>query len=277
MKKNEALGILKVGTKLNNGAYICLVSLGELNFDTYQRKPIKAHVESIANGWDDMKANLLKLNIRDGKLYCFDGRQTSAAAAKRSMTKLEAIVFEGLTFQQEANLFFTHNDVPKKMNGWKKFFSAIAGGNLMRAELVEIVHRNNLTLPNDPNVHKMENADVTSSRALVEAWKIGGYQFVNKVCRILDKAWRDGSGKKANVYTDAKKIDMLRGLMNFLRNPAYSFIPDATILKVLKVTPPSEIRALANQQRSKGRIDAAQISAALVKVFITPKIARKAA
>jgi hypothetical protein len=265
MRTSKGSGILEVKTQLNNGGHICVVNLSKLEFGPYQRGVIELHTVNIAAKWDDRAANLLKISLRDGLLYCYDGRQTSTAAKLNGLETLEAIVFEGMTMEDEAKYFFIQNDVPKKMNGWNKFHASIMGGNKVLESIVKIVHKHKLTIPQDPGVEKVRHADVTSTRGLLEAYSMGGLPLVGRICKVMNEAWRDNLD--GNVYLDAKKTDMWRGLYRFLRDPDFDFLNDRTILTVLAAHTPAKIRKIANRMPSTGRIDACQITSALQYIF----------
>lgn len=277
MAKNmtKAVGVLETHKTFISGAIHCVVDLSKIYFASYQRDAISSHVKKISGNFDPKAANPLKINFRDGKLYCYDGRQTSAALIEKGHNRHDAIVFQGMTELDEARYFYIQNDVPRKMNGWTKFYANMMAGSDTLKEIQKIVHKNNLTLPRDPGVHKVGNADITSPRALLEAFAMqggGGTPLVDRMCRVLDKAWRlSPINKNSPVIPDAKKIDMLRGLMRFLDD--HQKLPMNTIIMVLKHHTPDVIRGMAKDMPSKGRIDSAQIKQAFEKIFNedTPK------
>lgn len=258
-------GIYTIICRMENGGFVAVVDLSTVHFADYQRAITATHVKKIQKDWNERAADMPKLSLRDGKLWCYDGQHTIHARLERGENKVWAIVFEGLTYTDEAKLFFIHNDVPKKMNGWVKFRADMNSGNAAKRRMLDIIHDFNLTVPGDPLVATAAHADVTSSRAVQEAFKRGGEPLLKLLCRIIGQAWRIDGKKTGPVQEAAKQIDLLRGLIHYLHANRESLDVKALIITLRRIGPEG-VREIANQQKSKGRIDAAQIREALEKL-----------
>lgn len=275
LKTNKALGILEVKAELLNGSFLCLVGLDRLHFPDYQRDAIGPHVKRITDGWDDKAANPVKVNIREARLNCFNGRQTSTAMLRRNMTRCDAIVFDGLTYEQEAHYFFVENNVPKKMDGWKKFHADRIGGNAVNQLILNTIHDHDLTVPGDPLVSKPANADVSKIGSILDAFKIGGMEMVDRICMLLDRVYRLPGRGKTPVQSAAKRTDFLRGLTLFLK--ANTELSNRSLVQAIRPYMAEDIRAIANGTPSKGRIDAPQIKRAYETIMEgTVKLAKAA-
>jgi hypothetical protein len=259
-----------------SAGYYCKIPFLVVNFADYQRKAIPAHVNKIADIFDIRAVGSLAISYRDGKLWCYDGRQRQAAMMKKGMTSHRAIIVTGLSYEDEARLFFWLNDVPRKMASWKKFDAQMKAGNMAyRLILKTIQHENNLTTPLHETIEVDNRADVTSTRAVLEAFQEIGIPGLNLVCRVLNEAWRMPptvvNGRaiiKGGVDPIAKRLDILRGLIAFIKE--HREIPDNTIIKVLRSPElsPRHVQAIAKRKKSKGRIDATQYRQAFEEIFI---------
>lgn len=258
LRVSKKLGIVKKKAELVGGGYLCVVALDSLHFDDYQRDAIGAHVKNIVGKFSAAACLPLQVNKRDGRLMCYDGAQRTSALLCKGHTQWDAIVYDGKTYEEEARLFFHLNDIPRQMNGWKKFFADIKAGNHAKQMMIDVIHKHRLTVPKDPGVRRQNDADVTSSRAVMEAVAKGGTPLLEQMCKVLDKSWRNG-GPKESVLDGAKKIDMLRGLINYLHTHKL----DNATLKTLKLLGPDGIREIANTMTTKTRPDAAAIAAAI--------------
>jgi hypothetical protein len=261
LKANAKAGIVEVKAKLLSGGWLCTVTIADLKFLNYQREELTSHVDKITGRFDRRKANPLLLSYRNGKLNCMNGRQTSAVLRNVKEPVWDAVVFNDMTYADEADMFFDFNDTPRKMGGWHKFFAKMRSklGQSNR-HILAIIHANRLTTPLDMDVNKQGNADVTSARIVSEAYNLGGEVLLDRLCQVLAKCWKSGGV----VSEDAKQLDLLRGLVKFLHNDNVPFHTTVCVLKTMTAT---HVREIANRMSSKGRIDAAQIRQALQSIM----------
>lgn len=260
----KAIGGLKVEGVTLAGAYNCKIPLDMVHFANYQRNAIKKHVERIAAGWIPLAARPLSISYRERTFWCYDGRQTLNAMMILGKTHADAIVATGLTYQKEAQLFFIQNDVPRKMNGWKKFSSSLEAGNDVNQKLITLANDYNLSTPLTHNVHHAERADITNVGTLTEPNRKGGLPLVEKVFIVLSCAWRT-DGKKSPVKSGAKGIDLIRGLFMFLHKN--QDLQMRTVVDTLRGMEPDYVRSIANRKKSRGRIDATQFRMAFETVL----------
>jgi len=239
----------------------------------YQRRVYPKHVANIVANWDIRAARPLALSLRNRRLMCYDGQQTQNALLDTNYVEHHATVLTGLTFEDECRLFFYLNDIPKKMAGWNKFDTAVKSNQPVYVKVLKAADKHRLTTPLHPNVHKATHADITCASILLYAFKRGGIHRVNQLCRILSTCWR--TGRTGPVQEGAKKITVLRGLVQFLMD--HDELPQKTIEMVLNNIGADELQKLANEQESKGRIDATQVKNALEGLFFNPPPSRRKA
>lgn len=230
------------------------VDIAGLLFDKYQRAGIPRH--KLNAKFDISKMPPLVCNLRDGGIYCLDGLQRYTQMLARNITQCFAVLYVGMSFEDEASLFFDLNDIPAKMNGWTKFYAAINAGSRINQLLLDTVHSFNLTVPRDPGVNKAAHADLKNVAVVLDAFALGAMPLVKKVCRVLSSCFRVGRG--GPVQETAKAYDFCRGMMQFLHESGNDL--DWTLLiPTLRHIGADGIRDIARHARSKGRIDAAQI------------------
>jgi hypothetical protein len=254
------IGVQQVLTgKLINGAYLAYVTPAAIAYPNYQRDEIKPHTKAIAKAWDFEFARPLLLSKREGRLNGFDGRQTATAAIiNGGVTKLLAFIWENWTYEREAQAFFVLNQVPKKMEGWKKFDADKKAGNSTNQLILNTLHNTGLTTPFHPQVAHPGLADIDKSNVVLDVVKKGGLPLLVSFAKAI-KGW-----KVEGVVPDtAKRTDFGRALRDLL----FAHQDDtAHVLRALKIVTPDQIRQLANTMESKGRIDATQIRLALEQV-----------
>lgn len=260
MKFPKSSGVVNVYGKLENGAYACKVQLTKLEYASYQRGLMMCHVNRILKDWDVTAARLLCCSWRDGHMYNVDGQHTAHALVEKNYFTWDAEVFVNQTFDDEARTFFRRNDIIKRMAGWKKFDAALKAGNPCHQQILDTIQGFDLTTPLSPEISKPGAADITSCGAVMEAYEKGGVILLSKVCKVLAKAWRVNGA----VDTDAKQIDILRGLYRFLHGA--NDLNMVAFLNLARRYPPTAIKDLAKRCDSAGRVDHVQYRQAFEQI-----------
>jgi hypothetical protein len=74
--------------------------------ERYQRSAKIAHVDRIAAAWSPIHAKQLMVSKRaDGKFYCVDGGHRLRGAIEAGINRVDCVVYEGLSVEQEHELF----------------------------------------------------------------------------------------------------------------------------------------------------------------------------
>lgn len=249
-------------------AYWCLVPLSVCKLAAYQRSTSEAHCDLIGGDDFDYRAcDPLSLSLRALSLWNYDGGHRAKVMIEKGMTHHYAIVQIGLTYAQEAKLFFLKNDRHRKMAGWVKFKAAINANDPVRKELLQIATKHRLTTPCTVNMARVADCDIKSAEYLLWPYKKGGMVLVDVVCRVLSECWR-ASGPKSRLRADAKEIGLIRGLTSFLKQHYLcgGGLPWDTIRMVLSKFTPTDITELAKKKPAK-RTDQAQFHEVLCEVF----------
>lgn len=248
-------------------SYYGNVKLHVLHYASYQRQLDPKHYDKIKVNWNYDICGPLKLNFRpteSAKIWGIDGQHRACAGIAREIDQLPAVLHMNKTYAEEAKIFFECNDSPKKMDGWVKYYAALAGGEHINQAMLDIAHKLNLTTPDSPGIIRAGDADVRSSKTLMDAKQAGGLPMVKAVLEIM-RSWK----VEGRMPKEANNADIIRGLCSFLKFHYFGDhpLPWATIMVVLRKTSPLELMAEAKKEESKGRPDARQVHDALSKMF----------
>lgn len=110
MNVNE---VLAKSIKIGN-VTICEIPVNMICADNYQRG-VTDSVKRLIAEWDWKRLSPLVVNLREGKLYCIDGKHRIVAAKQLHIDKLPCIVHMGLSRDQEADLFANQNRNVKQL------------------------------------------------------------------------------------------------------------------------------------------------------------------
>lgn len=126
--RKNALKILMGGIPVGNKVFV-IVPVEDLHIDELYQRPVQNHVKTIAQEWDDMKCDPLKINYRkDGNLYVWDGQHRLAALRMMGVDYVLCVITVGLTQGQEAALFGCQGNGIKKPDPYDIFKANVCAG-----------------------------------------------------------------------------------------------------------------------------------------------------
>ena len=256
--------------------YEANVNLSVILSADYQRGVSMSHCDKIQKNFKPRACEPITLSYRPtkvGNTWNVNGGHRQTVLLNLGYHEYRAMVHVGMSYDEEAALFFTLNDTPRRMNGWTKFKAAMQAGNVVFKRLVKTADNHGLTTPMSPGVRLVRDADIKNQAALLYAFNNGGLPMVDLMCKVLAKCWK----KKGVVPYEAKNTDILRGLCSFLNNHHFkaggsNSLSWNTIHLVLSHVPPAKISQLAKKQKSKGRADARQFHDAFCELFESSKV-----
>lgn len=149
-ERKNALKILMGGIPVGNKVFV-IVPVEDLHIDDSYQRPVHNHVKTIAQEWDDMKCDPLKINYRkDGRLYVWDGQHRLVALKMMGVDYVLCVITVGLTQEQEAALFGCQGDGVKKPDPYDIFKANVCSGEEIDTAIKKmcdkyelIVNRNN--------------------------------------------------------------------------------------------------------------------------------------
>lgn len=177
------------GNSRPNKRYIII----EIDVDDPRLTPAPSHlqrpfdatrVERLASDFKADKLGVIIVSSRDGKLYVLDGQTRVGAARKvKWHGKLNAIVWTGLTVEEEADMFITHND-SKAVSAFDKFRVRVTRADSVPVAISDILREHGWTLMT--GTHDGSFAAVVAAEKIATRW---GLPLFVKVIRTVTNAW----------------------------------------------------------------------------------------
>lgn len=107
----------------------------------YQREVDMSRVRKMNAEYRPELVNAIKVSMRDGKYWCFDGRHTAELLKMRNGGKdclVECKVFYGLTWLDECELFLLQNGLSRSVDMADKFKARFNRGDADVVKMVEL-------------------------------------------------------------------------------------------------------------------------------------------
>ena len=181
----------------------------ELDY-SYQRPTEPERVRSIVSQFDPALVNLLKVSVRDGHYYVFDGGHTLAALRTVNGNKDFPVlckIYYGLTYEEEAVLFAKQQGNAKKVGIPYKLRALEAAGDLEAVDFLERTRRSGFEIT--PGARTVRDGTITAVKRAYDAYKQLGPDRYEKMMRLVKETW---NGEAWSVGQS-----MLGGLSDFYR------------------------------------------------------------
>jgi len=199
------------------------------NMDTtrlyMQREEVVAWTEKITKEWDVEMLLPALVSVRaDGTKVIIDGQHSNQAAIRTEGPdyRRDAMVYEGLTLQQEAKLFLAANKHRKPVRPFDNYRVSLTAGDPLALRVDEEVRSvgNDLQVAASPSANR-----VGAVQALLAMASTPG--MVKRVLTIAGTAW----GRDASTWDNI----ILRGIALVFSVPGnWELVDDARLIRVLK-------------------------------------------
>ena len=190
--RKNALKTLMGGIPVGNKVFV-LVPVEDLCIDESYQRPVQNHVRTIAEEWDDMKCDPLKINYReDGYFYVWDGQHRLVALKMMGIDYVLCVITVGLTQKQEAALFGCQGNGIKKPDPYNIFKANVCSGEEIDTAIKDMCDKYDL-LVNRNNKRAGNLSCLTLAR---EIFKRGAEdrEYFEWVLELLHKAkWNEFS------------------------------------------------------------------------------------
>lgn len=198
--------------------------------DAYQRTA-SGMASRIAREWDNFKAGNITLSLRDGHFHCVDGQNRVIAARTRGQDTINAIIYTGLTEQDEAKLFAQQMNNVKLLTSYDKLNAGVVAGDKVSIDVWDAIHDFNIKLVRQSSSRTGYFSAIT---AAVDAVRLNGKEALVWVLRVIEESgWHDAKS--------AYSTKVFRSLMNM-----YGKYNEDALVKVLKKTSPNLLTAQAS-------------------------------
>lgn len=192
------------------------VKIKDLNVDAYtQRSYSDQFARHLASNWTDAKAGVFKVSLRrDGSMYVIDGQHRRGALLHRDQgdSEVPALVYEGLTLRDEAEMFIADNNENRKPNALDVHRLLVVAGEEEATVIQRVLDDHGLSLSFGGNARS-----ISAIGSLRWLYRVGGENLLDATLRVIENAWgsesrdsRDGALLKAvgHVIHEIPRLDI---------------------------------------------------------------------
>lgn len=177
----------------------------------------RAKVNEIKRNFDPNQVNPVIVSFRDGKYYIVDGQHTALAIYERSgedpSTLIMCDVREGLTYEQEARLFYDWNTNSRKPSAADKIWALVCANDENAVEFKNLIERCGYTFG---------RKSANTINPIQTCWKIfngrAGAKRLENILNLIHDTWPNDAS--------AVNIIIVDGLNLFFKYNEYEFSPE---------------------------------------------------
>ena len=261
---NQAAGtappLIQADEYLNPGMMRNLYTSRLISGLPYQRPLNERTVAALVRNWNKMLMEPLVVSYRDGRYYVIDGQHRVAALRmifKDQDTLVPCIVHTGLTYADEAELFYSLDQCKKKLSSAQSINALLqSGANAEVNDIKNLMKKRGFqwSLNDGSGDYK-----IRSTRTVIHAYRLLGRDAFRRLLDLLADTWR---GDPASL-----SAMMLSGVSLFLKTYETEII-DHTFTTRFSSIAPEEIVKKARTDLSTSRNDL-RCARALVKRYNT--------
>lgn len=220
------------------------IAIDQLTVDKRYQRPLEDHrVTKIAENFDATLFGVLEVARRNGKCAVFDGQHRLAAVREgKIMDSVPCLVHDGLTPEQEADLFVKLQRERKNINPRDRFRARLFYGDPVALDIAEIVERSGYEIKENAADAGPDMWRIRAVSALERVYRSWGAEHL---CTTLDAVHDWWGGDKRS--TDG---GLIQGVAHFLK--AYEGTLRGDHIAELKAVPPVTILRRANGQFQGG-------------------------
>jgi len=214
----------------------------------YQRRVRQERVQQIIDNFNPLYLDEIIVSFRDGAYYVVDGQNRIAAFKqmnKGAHCKVNCKVYSGLTYEQEAEMFFHLDNIRGKLKYNEKIQARKESGDPDIQNIARIMSRHGLEWKLNGAGAGGDNA-VSSSRTVVDCHDKYGPYVLDTGFGLLVKTW-GGDGQSLSA-------PFIKGICLFVHTYAKDADQDVFVQKLSKFTP-GEIKTFARQETIVDRQD----------------------
>lgn len=207
--------------------------------DTYQRhKRKRSNMGKLIAIFNIDKTGVILLSYRNGKFLCPEGAHRVIGAIANGEQYLMAVIYEGLTKQQEAHMFATQNDNKTSMKPEELYNAGLEGDVQDCIQIEELCKKYHISVLDYDKVVIYPLQAITAARNLVTKY---GIEVLDWVLGLM----RDAEWLKADNATSAKHLQSLARVYTTRPDPADRAAARDVLLPVLYEIKPDDLGAVA--------------------------------
>ena len=213
----------------------------------YQRNLSKAHIKRTSQNFDPYQINPVKVSRRDGINNVFDGQhtiETVATASGSRDTPVWCMIYDDLTYEQEADIFANQQKFNKPLTPYEIFNANLEAGNQLQHTIKDMVESYNLTI-----TPGKAPSSICAVAALEFIYNKFGYHTLDRTLYLIVATWEgDMISFSASMLKGVAKVVVTYGDMIKM---------DAFIARLGRVSP-KEITRTA-KERQNGSMGFAEV------------------
>jgi hypothetical protein len=257
----------KTSTKnINYEFEIISIDIIEIDIE-YQRIVSEIKVRNIIKNFDINAFGTLLVNIRDdGKYYLIDGQHRLCVAMRLNIEKVPCIVTNGLTQEEEANLFVQLNTNRYQAKSTDKMKARIISNDKKAIEMSDILQEYGLkfNLLNGGSERMRKKGYINNISCIEKIYNQKGEKYLRLVLDIISKTWKFDNGE---FDPSALTADTILGLYTFL-NKCYEQLNKNILMSKLKNVPANRLIKQQNiNEASYGKGKSVNFARALLTVY----------
>lgn len=243
--------------------HVTMLPLEALRIDKYQRPPSLSRIKKYAKDFDPIKAGTILVSKRkNGNYYIIDGQHRYLAMKMLGLKRVVCLIHEGMTYEQEAEMFYHVNDI-KVVSPLEKLNSRIEMGDGPSINLIAICHKHGFEL-DVMNPRK----EFRSVKTLQDIYGYDNGVTLDRIFKIINTAYPVEKGRTLNK--------VLRGVFLFLRKHG-DVIDEKNLIERLSKAGIVQLFAKGNgwtQARYGGR-EHEGIAEAIIDIYDYKRVANK--
>lgn len=222
---------------------------------TYQRELSPMRVNKMGADWQPAMVGTLEVSDRGGQYVVFDGQHRMAAATIAGVRELPAIVHQGLTQEQEAELFARLQRERKPLSRFEQFRAKLVARNADALAIDKIVRDAGYTISGTRHSGPDKIVAVAS---LERVYADHGGEGLRSTLDLIGRAWDGDEGSFIG--------QMIEGVALVIRTHG-TRITDAHVKRLGAVAPRVVLRRAANHVNGTGAISYATVAAEIRKTM----------
>jgi hypothetical protein len=193
---------------------IQLLKVGDLRLGKYQRALNATWVKEKSKVFDRNLMGTILVSFRNGQYYVIDGQHRTILAKRNGINEVMALVYNGLSYEEEAKLFVLTNTQKTRVTKIDRFNGEV------EAKDTDVVEMKNIIENNGFRTSKTSGKNAVSAIGEVQKiYKKYGSYHLQQTLALIRQTWNGETYSLNNI--------MLGGVSEFLK--IYGDDPDFSI------------------------------------------------
>lgn len=211
----------------------------DLIIDNYQRQLRVSNVNKIVRNFNPVGFGLLQVSHRDGKYFVFDGQHRLEAAKRLKMVTVECLVYEGMSYEDEANAWKYFNGSSTKPTQLDKAKVELITGDPEAMALDDCVNKTGLYIDYE---NQGSNGSIGAYKTLKKVFSDHGEMNLMKTLAILKRAF----GIERKAFQESTIFGVSNFIVEYSTNEKYD---EKWLIKRLEETGVDPLINMINQSK----------------------------